>query len=303
MARSSLPGVSRPLVDVIVPFAGSQAALEALRLRLAALELEPGDTILVADNRRQARPCAADAGRPRVIDAAGEGSPAFARNRGAEPGSNPWLVLLDSDVSAPPDLVAALFTPPPADRTALLAGAVRDEVPGDGRAPAAIRYAHLKGMMGQDSTLGHGAWGFPLTANLAVRREAFEAMGGFEEGIFTGEDADLWFRLRAAGWELERREAAAVVHRTRPTISSLLGQIAAHGAAIAWVDRRWPGSFPARLGPGLLAYGARTWVRAARAAARGDRDAALVGLLDPPALWAFELGRLGDNAPHYRQRR
>jgi len=38
------------------------------------------------------------------------------------------------------------------------------------------------------------------------------------------------------------------------------------------------------------------------AAARGDRDTALLGLLDGPAVWAFELGRLIPNRPRPRLR-
>ena len=47
------------------------------------------------------------------------------------------------------------------------------------------------------------------------RRSAFEAVAGFDEAIFMyGEDVDLSWRLRAAGWRLTYRPKCAVVHRT-----------------------------------------------------------------------------------------
>ncbi len=47
------------------------------------------------------------------------------------------------------------------------------------------------------------------------RREAYAAMRGFEERIFMyGEDVDLSWRLRAAGWKLRYLPKVAVVHRT-----------------------------------------------------------------------------------------
>jgi N-acetylglucosaminyl-diphospho-decaprenol L-rhamnosyltransferase len=52
-----------------------------------------------------------------------------------------------------------------------------------------------------------------LGAALAVRREAFEAVGGFDEGFFMySEEVDLCYRLRAAGWEVQFTPLAEVVH-------------------------------------------------------------------------------------------
>jgi GT2 family glycosyltransferase len=50
-------------------------------------------------------------------------------------------------------------------------------------------------------------------AALAIRREAFEAIGGFDESFFMYfEDADLCYRLQAAGWEVHFTPAATLVH-------------------------------------------------------------------------------------------
>ncbi|MEX2504650.1 MAG: glycosyltransferase family 2 protein [Egicoccus sp.] len=48
---------------------------------------------------------------------------------------------------------------------------------------------------------------------LALRREAFETVGGFDPGYFLYvEDVDLGVRLRAAGWRLRYEPSARVVH-------------------------------------------------------------------------------------------
>jgi Glycosyl transferase family group 2 len=292
----------RPAIDVVLPFRGSDAELERVAARLATLGLRPGDTLTIADNR----PDAADARRgPVRIAAAGERQTSYhARNRGAAGGGAPWVVFLDADVLAPPDLLDRYFACPPAPQVGVLAGAVVDERPPEGHAAtAAERYACLKSSMSQEVTLAHGDWAFAQTANAAVRRTAFEQVGGFEEGVRSGGDADLCFRVRAAGWTLERREDAAVVHRNRATIVRMLGQRARHGAGAAWLARRWPGALPRRRWPGLAWWSVRRVLQGLAAAARRDRDAALLGLLDGPAVWAFELGRLVPNRPGPRLRR
>jgi len=57
-----------------------------------------------------------------------------------------------------------------------------------------------------------------------------------------------------------------------------------------------------RLEDGLAWWSVRRAVHGVLAAARRDRDAALLGLLDGPAVWAFELGRLIPNRPRPRLR-
>src|SRR5947209_6985898 len=59
--------MARPRVDVVVPFRGDAAALALLRGRLAALELAPGDSLLVVDNTPGA--AAAAPGPVRVLPA------------------------------------------------------------------------------------------------------------------------------------------------------------------------------------------------------------------------------------------
>lgn len=283
----------RPAVDVVVPFRGDARQLDELRERLEGLAVGEGDTVTVVDNTPGREPDVPGGGaRFKTVRAPELQTPGFARNRGAEAGTAEWIVFFDADVVAPPSLLDRYFDPPPAERTAILAGGVRDEAPEGPRAPAAVRYAHLRRSMSQDMTLIHGDWSFVQTSNCALRRSAFEEVGCFRGEIRAGEDADLSFRLRDAGWGIERREGAETVHRSRATVRSLLAQKAVHGAGCAWVDRSYPGSFPARRRPGLTWWGVRRAATGLTTAIRTrDRDEALVALLDPLTTLTFEFGR------------
>ncbi len=71
-------------------------------------------------------------------------------------------------------------------------------------------------------------------AGFLVRREAFEAVGGFDEAYFMYvEDVDLCWRLHRAGWEVLYEPSARVVHEQgRSTSLRPYRMIAAHHRSI-----------------------------------------------------------------------
>jgi GT2 family glycosyltransferase len=288
--------VARPDVDIVVPFVGSDDALERVVRGLLALRVQAGDTRTVADNRASAIAAPRRSGPVTILPAGDRRGSYHARNVAARAGRAPWLLFLDADVEPSPDLLDRLFEPPPEDRAGVLAGSVRDQPPSP-QASAATRYAYLRSSMSQRHTLAHG---FAQTANCAVRRAAFEAIGGFADEVRSGGDADLCLRLAAAGWALQERPDAAAVHRGRATVRGLLRQRARHGAGAAWVHRRHPEAMPPRRKPGLAWWSVRRAAAGVAALARGEHDEALLGLLDGPLVWAFELGRLLPNRPAQR---
>ena len=69
-------------------------------------------------------------------------------------------------------------------------------------------------------------------------------------------------------------------HRNRATLRALLGQLHRHGSGMRWLDRRYPGTFPA---PTPRARAARV-----RLLARGE-------WIEFLSAWAVDLGRLRTN--------
>jgi GT2 family glycosyltransferase len=276
-------------VDIVVPFAGTDAELEDLLRRLEAIERAAGDTVTVVDNRPDGRGDGSD-----VVAAPAEQSSYYARNRGAERGHAPWLLFIDADVDPAPDLLDAYFQPEPGDRVAMLAGGVRD-APLGASPTAAERYTVKAGQMSQERTLRDDAWAYAQTANAAIRRSAFDAVGGFTEGIRSGGDADICFRLRAAGWKLDERPSALVIHHNRASTRAFLRQKARHGAGAAWLADRFPGALPPRDRRLITRVLLRELKGSAKLLARGDRAAAADYLMPSLAVWAFELGRLLPN--------
>jgi GT2 family glycosyltransferase len=149
--------------------------------------------------------------------------------------------------------------------------------------------------MSQRSTLDRPGTPYVQTANCAVRRSAFAAVGGFDEAARSGEDADLCFRLLAAGWSIEERPQAVVEHPTRATLGELVRQLAVHGSGVAWLDRRYPGEFPAPRPGALCRRVMRAGSDAALAGWRRDWEAAQAGVVELASDLAFELGRRRSN--------
>jgi GT2 family glycosyltransferase len=290
---------TRPRIDVVVPFAGSQNALDDLLERLSGIRLNEGDSLAVVDNRAEGGGSPASAAIPVTVIAARERrSSYFARNAGARRGVAEWILFIDSDVEPPADLLDRYFAHPPSASTGVLAGAIVDEGPLPGRL---VRARSGLGHLDQEGTLGRGPWAYAQTANCAVRRSAFETVGGFVAEIRSGGDADLCYRLRDAGWTIEARQGAKVVHHGRTTVRGFLRQVFRHGAGAAWLNAVHPGSAPPERWRNLAGETARAAAAIPyRLLVSRERDRAVARLIETLALWSFALGRLGSNRPTRR---
>jgi GT2 family glycosyltransferase len=238
---------------VIVPFAGGVEDAERLASSLALLELGPQDEIVVADNSVEGS--YPEGSGDRVVRATKERSSYFARNAGAAAAAadaERWLLFTDSDCVPRRNLLDAYLDLPPGEDVGALAGTV---VSDPGQRHFLARYATDRGFLDQEAGL-HTAEHAAATANLAVRRTAFDEVGGFAEGIRSGGDVDLCRRLVNAGWKIARRPDAVVAHLHRESLPDLMGSIARYAAGARWLNERYPGTAPAwPLVPGLVHCG------------------------------------------------
>lgn len=123
--------------------------------------------------------------------------PAAARNAGAARATGDWLVFIDDDCEPPPYwldwICAAIVANHDADAiggtTCPLPSSLRRFVP---------RLVADGGFFPQP-VVRNGRLLMLVTANLAVRRSAFAAVGGFDESMITTEDRNLTYRLGRGG--------------------------------------------------------------------------------------------------------
>jgi glycosyltransferase involved in cell wall biosynthesis len=233
--------MSRPTVSVVVPFRGNATAAQRTLEAVRRLALADGDELVLADNSDDGVLAELAERDMRVVRATGERSSYHARNTGARGARGDWLLFIDADCVPAPDLLDAYFADPAPDRCAILAGEISGDRSQRGLMP---RYARSRNYLSQTEGLHGKAGTAGATANLLVRRAAFEAVGGFADGIRSGGDVDLCWRLREQGWMLEYRAGAGVQHRHRETVFGFMGQVARYAAGARWLDARHPGSSP-----------------------------------------------------------
>jgi GT2 family glycosyltransferase len=228
-----------------MPFGGhagqDRVALDALR----ALDVGPDDELILADNSGvvSAALLAEVAGSTPliVVPAPGERTPAHARNAGAGRASRDWILFLDADCFPQTGLLEAYFARPPADDVGAVAGEL---IPAPGGRSLTSRYGAARNFLSQQAHLSHGYLPRAAAANLLVRREAFEQVGGFYEGLRAAEDTDFTWRLQRAGWRLEPCPEARVEHTYRAALGELRRQWRGYAAGRAWLSRRYEGFTP-----------------------------------------------------------
>jgi len=272
-------GVLRPAVSVVVPFAGDAAQAGAVIAMLESLKTAAGDELILSDNSGTAGPL----GEPRhpggethrrggflpqshsappaeplvapiavkIVRATKEASASHARNVGAAHAKNDWLLFLDADVMPPGDLIDQFFREP-IDQSV---GAMTGDIAGipDTRTLAA-RYGTARNFLGQRSHVMNPYRPRASSANLLVRRVAFDQVHGYTEGIWAAEDTDLTWRLQDLGWTLAFNEHAVVQHAYRDSLRALGKQWRGYAAGAMWLSRRYPDF---KLDPGLNRMGRR----------------------------------------------
>lgn len=169
-----------------------------------------------------------------------------ARNTGIRESEAPLLVFIDDDVFAPPGWLEAIAEGAERHPDAeAFGGPIRPRF--EGRAPRGcgregppITWLDL----GPEDTDAEMVWG----ANCAVRRSAFERIGGFDEELNRthGDEEDLMMRLRAAGGRIVYLADAGLDHRRDPHDSRLraLARAAYHRGRAARGTDRYRGSAP-----------------------------------------------------------
>jgi glycosyltransferase involved in cell wall biosynthesis len=224
-----------PIVTVVIPcFNHGRFVRQAVESCLAQVEAEVRVVVVDDGSDDGQTPAACDACEGelvRVIHQQNMGLPA-ARNRGAAGTASEYLVFLDADDWIEPEFVKQL------------AEAVREE----GGPAGEVSHGYCQERLVEKGT---GIWRVPdwdpvlmLITNLhpvtaLIRRECFEAVGGFTEEMKGGyEDWDLWIKFVERGWRGVRVREPLFVWRRHSHETMVMNVIHNHEALYRGIMER-----------------------------------------------------------------
>ncbi len=158
--------------------------------------------------------------------------PGVARNRGMALARGELFAFTDTDCRPLPDWLEKLIEPFSDTRVGAVGGAETCDAGTRGLARA-IHFCMTSHLATGGIRGGRGAtWAryYPRTFNMAISRAAFERTGGFKP-LYHGEDIELSFRIKKAGFSLIYQETAQVCHQRRATIKQFFLQLMQMGEA------------------------------------------------------------------------
>lgn len=208
-----------PLVSIIVPVFRQWRPLPRLIRALCDQDINPNTVEVIVNNEpgTEARAAALlqDAGpRFRSMTCTQPGSYA-ARNAGVAQARGPLLLFTDADCLPTPDWVRQMLRATRSRPGCLVAGHVEIILP---RQPNRWQvFDHIRGIP-QDLFVSHG---YGATANLAVPRALFDAVGGFDTRLLSGGDANFCRRAGQAGYPIYYDARAVVLHPARSSMTAL----------------------------------------------------------------------------------
>lgn len=271
--------MTRPTFSVIMPFLGDLDEAQAAAAALARVRTEEGDELIVADNTPDGLVSRVAPAPVRVVDVSDRRSASHARNVGAAAARGDWLLFVDADCELPGDLLERYAALPLKPTCAVIAG----EVVGSPRQTALLaRWARSRRGKWVSYHLSSGPFPAGATANMLVRRTAWEELGGFRIG--GGGDLDLSWRAQQTGWSFEYRPDVVVEHNDRERLRDLLKQAYSYGSHQSRLRKlHGPGVPKAKLAMPLARAvgGAIVWT------IRGKREKAAFKLID--GVWAVVL--------------
>lgn len=222
-------------VSVVVAAYQAAATLPRLLAALAAQAPQrPLEIVVVDDGSADDTAALAERAGARVLRQANAG-PAAARNRGWRAARGNVVLFTDSDCVPRPDWTARLSAA--VDGGYEVAGGTYGIAnPGHWLAEtiqAEIAWRHAR--FGRELD-------FAGSYNFAATRRALEAVGGFDESYPapSGEDNDLSYRLRDAGFRIRFARDAVVDHHHPVSLRRYLAEQARHGEWRVVLYRRHP---------------------------------------------------------------
>lgn len=285
--------MSRPSLSVVIPTHDTRELTLACLASLPAGGAEPLEIIVVDDASSDGTAAAVQDLHPDAAVVATSRNVGFSRaaNLGAERAAGEVVLLLNSDTEVLEGALAAALAAFADDPHLGIAGAELFDPSGRaqwraGRRPTpawlflltsglggALALLPGRGRLGAGGAARSGRVDWVTGAAMAIRREAWQRCGPFDESYrFYAQDLDLCTAASAAGWTVAVAPGFRVLHHHGATIAARPGTAGAVHPELLWSDllhfvAKHRGEAAARRARRLMRFGARLRLATRRAAA------------------------------------
>jgi glycosyltransferase involved in cell wall biosynthesis len=247
-----------PLASVILPTLNAEHTIDDQLKALSLQQVDASWEVVLADNGSTDGTLdvvAAWADRlPLTVVDAGEGAGvSYARNSGAKAARGQLLLFCDADDVVSSGWIAGMCRA--LQSCDAVAGRLDLDSLNDSKSRLLRGAIHLE----QGLRKNHGFLPFASSANLGVKREVFERLGGFSEDYdYAAPDKNFSWRLQLAGYKLGFAADAVVSYRVRRDLWSNLKQQYRYGKSHPLLYRDFAEAGMPRSGirEGLVAWGA-----------------------------------------------
>lgn len=230
-ASQPAPAPTAPmLLSIIIPVRNGAADIGEQLDALAAQQHDAPIEVVVVDNG--STDGTADVVRSRMdrlpslrlVSAPQATNVSQVRNIGARAATGDYFFWIDADDIIQPGWVAAMAA------AAARYPAVGGEVDESSLNQPEVRGWRPARMTGDGLPKPFGLYPAPIGCNCGIRRDAFEALGGYvDDWGFGGEEIDFFWRAQLAGFELGYVPNAVVHYRFRTTIRGVWKQAVGYG--------------------------------------------------------------------------
>jgi len=223
---------------VVVPVYNGAATIDHLLSALLGQTGRPRDVeIIVVDNGSADGTPENVRAHPVTLLHEPRRGPAAARNRGLRAARGDVVVHLDADTLPTRRWLADMISPFTSPAVMLVGGRTLGFRPQN----AVERYFTRIPLYDAVSTLKRPVFPFVQSANMAVRRSAALAIGGWDDDMLTAEDIDFCYRLllRCPG-SIVYQPRAILFHRNRTTVESMCRQAWTYGEGAGKLYQKYP---------------------------------------------------------------
>lgn len=222
--------MDQPFISIVIPTLNASTSLRRCLEALSRLQGLETAEVLVVDNgsRDDTRVVAGAFPFVRLLEEPRRGA-AHARNTGWRAARGRYIAFTDSDCEPDPQWLADLVPALEADKRL---GAVGGTIRAARLKHPVERYIEFRNLFRAEHMILNYWFSPPflMTANAIYRREAIEAVNGFQAELWPHEDADLAWRVQWAGWKVKQlRGKGIVLHHHRRSLKALARMMYSYG--------------------------------------------------------------------------